>query len=62
MKTFKLIQNKFGKQPWYNRVAKGTNKREFIIYTNTYPYTEEDVVYEFAKTNKIKISIHLLGG
>lgn len=62
MKTFKLIQNRFGNQPWYNRVANGTNKREFIIYTNNYPYTAEAELYEFAKTNKIKISIHLLGG
>jgi hypothetical protein len=61
MKLNKLIQAKYGKCPWYNRLENGYNKREFIIYANSYPYTEECDVYEFAKTNKIKISIHLLG-
>ena len=62
MKTIDLIQKKFGKRSWYNRLENGFSKREFIIYANRYPYTEENEVYEFAKTNKIKISIRPLGG
>lgn len=61
MKLTDRISNKFGKRVWYNRLELGFNKREFIIYSNYYPYTEEHRVYEFAKKNKIKISIRPIG-
>jgi hypothetical protein len=61
MKLVKLIEEKYGKRPWYNRLENGINKREFIIYANYYPYTEDSKVYDFAKSNKIKISIRPLG-
>ena len=61
MKLIKLIEDKYGKRPWYNRLENGINKREFIIYANYYPYTEDGQVYDFAKSNKIKISIRPLG-
>lgn len=62
MKLNELIKNKFGKRPWFNRIEPGFNKREFVIYSNYYPYTEDGKVYDFAKSNKIKISIRPLGG
>ena len=62
MKLVKLIEQKYSKRPWYNRIENGVNKREFIIYANYYPYTEDSTVYNFAKDNKIKISIRPLGG
>jgi hypothetical protein len=62
MKPIELITKTFGKRPWYNRLENGLNKREFIIYANYYPYTEDGKVYDFAKSNKIKISIRPLGG
>jgi hypothetical protein len=61
MKLVKLIEEKYGKRPWYNRLENGINKREFIIYANYYPYTEDSKVYDFAKSNKIKISIRPFG-
>jgi len=61
MKLIKLIEDKYGKRPWYNRLENGINKREFIIYANYYLYTEDGKVYDFAKSNKIKISIRPLG-
>jgi hypothetical protein len=61
MKLVELINKKFGKRSWFNRLENGFNKREFIIYANRYPYTEDDEVYKFAKKNKIKISIQSLG-
>lgn len=61
MKITKLIENKFSTRPWYNRLEPGLNKREFIIYANYYPYTEDQSVYDFAKSNKIKISVRILG-
>jgi len=61
MKLIKLIEDKYGKRPWYNRLENGINKREFIIYANYYPYTEDGKVYDFAKSNKIKISNRPLG-
>jgi hypothetical protein len=61
MKLIKLIEDKYGKRPWYNRLENGINKREFVIYANYYPYTEDGKVYDFAKSNKIKISIRPLG-
>ena len=61
MTLLELIKNTFGNLPWYNRIENGFNKREFIIYANYYPYTEDGKVYDFAKSNKIKISIRVLG-
>jgi len=61
MKLIELIEKTFGKRPWYNRIENGFNKRQFIIYSNYYPYTEDEKVYSFAKNNKIKISIRPLG-
>lgn len=61
MKLIKLIEDKYGKRPWYNRLENGYNKREFIIYANYYPYTEDSKVQKFAKENKIKINIRPLG-
>ena len=61
MKLVELINKKFGKRSWFNRLENGFNKREFIIYANRYPNTEDDEVYKFAKKNKIKISIQSLG-
>ena len=61
MKLLSLIEKAYGKRPWYNRIENGFNKREFIIYVNYYPYTEDGKVYDFAKSNKIKISIRALG-
>ena len=61
MKLIESINKKFGKRSWFNRIENGFNKREFIIYAHRYPYTEDDDVYKFAKQNKIKISIHVLG-
>jgi hypothetical protein len=61
MKLTEKISNKFRKSLWYNRLETGFNKREFIIYCNYYPYTEDGVVYDFAKKNKIKIIIRPIG-
>lgn len=61
MKLIELINKKFGKRSWFNRLENGYNKREFIIYANRYPYMEEAEVLKFAKLNKIKITIQPLG-
>ena len=61
MKLTEKISNEFRKRLWYNRLETGFNKREFIIYCNYYPYTEDGVVYDFAKKNKIKIIIRPIG-
>jgi len=61
MKLLDSIVKRFGKRLWYNRVEKGHSKREFIIYSYRYPYSEEDEVHKFAKENKIKITIQVLG-
>lgn len=61
MKTVDLIIKNFSKSSWFNRVENGYNKREFIIYVNRYPFNDESKIHSFAKDNKIKISIIVLG-
>jgi hypothetical protein len=62
MKPIERIEKKFGSRPWFNRIERGGTNREYIIYSNGYPYTEDDSVYSYAKSNKIKIKIIPIGG
>lgn len=62
MKHIDEIKKKFGSRPWFNRIERGIDRREYVIYSNFYPYTEDTVVYDYAKANKLKIKIIAIGG
>lgn len=67
MKTIDKIKNKYEKRKWFNRIENvnrienGFYKKEYIIYANYYPYTEDEEVLRFAKSMGIKISVKALG-
>ena len=61
MKRIDQIKQMFGSKSWFNRIE--CTNREFVIYSNGYPYTEDNNnVYDYAKANKIKIKIIPIGG
>ena len=62
MKRIDQIKQMFGSKSWFNRIECGCTNREFVIYSNGYPYTEDNNVYDYAKANKIKIKIIPIGG
>lgn len=61
MKTIDKIKKQYEKRKWFNRIENGFYKKEYIIYTNYYSYTEDDEVRCFAKSMGIKISVKALG-
>ena len=62
MKIIDQIRKKYGSRKWFHRIELGLSSREFVIYSNGYPYTEDGEVYDYAKLNKIKIKIIPIGG
>ena len=62
MKRIDQIKKMFGSKSWFHRIEQGSGNREFVIYSNGYPYTEDNKVYDYAKANKIKIKIIPIGG
>ena len=61
MKTIDKIKNQYEKRKWFNRIENGFYKKEYIIYANYYPYTEDEEVLRFAKSMGIKISVKAFG-
>jgi hypothetical protein len=61
MKTIDKIKKQYEKRKWFNRIENGFYKKEYIIYANYYPYTEDEEVLRFAKSMGIKISVKALG-
>jgi hypothetical protein len=61
MKTIDKIKKQYEKCKWFNRIENGFYKKEYVIYANYYPYTEDNDVLRFAKRMGIKISVKALG-
>lgn len=61
MKTIDKIKKQYEKCKWFNRIENKFNKKEYVIYANYYPYTEDDEIRRFAKSMRIKISVKALG-
>lgn len=60
MKQIKEITDVFSKYDWFLRVESTAYKKEYIIFADKYPYSDDHIVFEYAKNNKLRLRIHSL--
>lgn len=61
MKKLEIITQHFQKYNWFVRIDETSYKNEFVIYTNKYPYTDDHLIHEYEKLNKVRLRIRTIG-
>lgn len=60
MNHIKKITTHFSIYPWFKKVESTSYKKEFLMYVDKYPYSEDQSIFEYEKLNKVRIRIHAL--
>ena len=60
MNRLNHIKQHFSQYGWFDRVEKTAYKKEYVIFVNTYPYSQDIVIFDYERQNKIRLRIHAI--
>ena len=60
MKQLKQITEHFSQYAWFLRAEQTSYPKEFMLFADKYPYSEDHVIFDYEKTNKVRLRIQAL--